>query len=374
MTIDQAPPMNAIARQRLVNQRLVHGDCETPADVVRTLGAVQAQNPGAALWSLGVRLPGVTREDVELAIAERHLVRTWALRGTLHLVAAADARWLPALGAARVLAGAAGREAQLELDAAVFKRGRRLLARALRDGPLTREAVYAALERGGVATTGQRGYHVLWRLGLEGFVCFGPPEGRQPTFTLVDAWLPPTPAPDREAALAELARRYFRSRGPATVHDFAGWAGLTVAEARVGLAAVATDLASLERDGQRYWLPQAAASAPCRRAPAALLLPAFDEYLLGYRERGAVLAPEHAGRVIPGGNGMFLPIMVLRGRVAGTWKAAPGKRSLRVDYAPFGRLTPADGAAFAVAARRYAAFLGLEVSENDRGAQRRRRP
>ena len=226
-----------IALSRLVNQGIACPTFAQPGAVVDWLGALQAQDYDGALWSIGLRMVSATKPSVEQALAERTIVRTWPMRGRLHFVAARDARWLLALLTPRVIAQTAGRYRQLELNEAIFARSKEVFAKALQGGKqLTREALQQLLEQTGIATTGQRGYHILVRAAQDGLICFGVPRGKQQTFALLDEWVPPAPSLAGDAALAELTRRYFVSHGPATVQDLMRWAGLTAAEAKTGLA------------------------------------------------------------------------------------------------------------------------------------------
>jgi hypothetical protein len=352
--------MRDIAHLRLASQQITISRGHSVTEVVRALGVVQAQDYASALWAIGARLPGSTQNDVTRAIAEHSIVRTWVMRGTIHLLAAEDVRWMQQLLAPRLLSGATGRDRQLGLDEATYSRSRTLLEKALQGGKqMQRDELYAVLECGKIATEGQRGYHILWRLGLEGVVCFGQPEGKQPTFALLDEWVSQSRKLERDAALAELALRYFASRGPATVQDFSSWAKLSLTEARAGLESVAPELQRFTQAGETYWMSnEPAASADVQKA---FLLPAFDEYLLGYKDRSAALAAEHLGKVVPGGNGMFLPMMVLDGRIVGTWKRTLKKKSVHIDYTPFAKMKKAELTAFDVAAQRYGAFLELMV-------------
>jgi len=212
-----------IALHRLQNQQIAEHRFERPDQVVAWLGALQAQDFPGAKWSIGLRLPEATEAEIEQAIAGRTIVRTWPMRGTLHFVASADIHWMRALLTPRVIAGSAARQQNLELDAAVFARCEKHFLKALRGGKqLTREAMLALLEKAGITITDYRGYHILWRLSQEGLLCFGPHEGKQPTFVLLDEWCPATKPWEREKSLAELAKRYFTSHGPATMLDFAG--------------------------------------------------------------------------------------------------------------------------------------------------------
>ena len=346
-----------IARHRLANLRIAASTARDPADVVTALGAMQAQDYAGALWAIGLRLANATQADIERAIAARTIVRTWPMRGTLHFVPAADVRWMLELLTPRILSGSAKRQLALELDAAVFARCRAVFLRELQDGrQLTREAMLASLERGGIPAGPHRGYHILWRLAQEQLLCFASREGKQPTFALLDEWAPAGRRLSRDEALAELARRYFTSHGPATLADFVWWSGLKVTDARAAIDFVASELAAEIIDGKTHWLPPSSVPA----APGhAELLPGFDEYLLGYQDRRAVLDPAHAEKIVPGGNGVFRPMLVLDGKISGVWKSASGKSSVKITPSPFQPLKKSAARALALSAARYGKFLGL---------------
>jgi hypothetical protein len=350
-----------IAGQRLVNQSIAPAALATPAEVVSSLGAVQAQDYASGLWAVGLRLKAANQQAIEQAIADREIVRTWPMRGTLHFVTAVDIRWLLALLTPRVLARAAGRHKQLELDDTIFARAQALFVSALQDGRwLTRSQMMDVLEQGGITTTGQRGYHILWWAAQTGLICFGPRQGKEDAFVLLDEWLPDGKRLNREESLAELTHRYFTGHGPATVQDFTWWSGLTVADARSGLEMVKTRLLCEQVGGQTYWfspgLPAVKAASP-----TVYLLPAFDEYLLGYRDRSAVLDPAQATKVVPGKNGVFKPIIVIDGRVVGTWKRTLRKTKVVVSFDPSAPPGPVQMAAAVAAAERYGRFLELPV-------------
>jgi len=220
-----------IGRIRLANQGIANPSFAQPCDVVAWLGALQAQDYAGALWSVGLRMQKATVQAIEQAIADRTIVRTWPMRGTLHFVAAQDVRWLLKLLTPRMIAQTAGRYRQLELDEAVFARSQELFASALEGGKqLTRDEMYQVLEQAGIPTAGQRGYHFLVRAAQDGLICFGPPSGKQQTFVLLDEWIPPTKPFARDEALAELTKRYFASHGPATLQDLMRWAGITASD------------------------------------------------------------------------------------------------------------------------------------------------
>lgn len=352
-----------IAGWRLRSQRIVGAGFKRPGEVVAWMGAVQAQDYLGALWALGIRMETAREETIEQAIADRTMVRSWPMRGTLHFVAPADLRWMLALLGSRVIAGQRARHRQLELDQAAFDRSRDIITRALVGGRrLTRDALYGTLEAAGVATTGERGLHILQRLALAGLLCFASRAGKQQTFALLEEWVPAARTLESNEALAELAGRYFQSHGPATVQDFAWWSGLTLAEAKRGIELAGSRLEREVVDGQSYWLAAAspgAEPAASPSSPTVWLLPPYDEYTVAYKDRSAVLDPTH-GRVISG-NGIFYPVIVVDGRVAGTWKRVFKKGAVEITLSPFAPLKKKERQAAAHAAERYGAFLGKPI-------------
>lgn len=353
--------MAEITHRRLANQLISASDCRRPEEVVTVLGAIQAQDYAGALWSIGLRLQNVTEEDVENAVAERKIVRSWPMRGTLHFVAATDIHWILDLLAPQIVARRIHLARDLELDAATLVRCEKLFVRELRgQRRLTRDALMKLLERNKISIANQRGYHILWHLAQEKVICFGPRAGKQHTFVLLDEWIPAGRKKDRDVALAEIARRYFTGHGPATLQDFAAWTGLSAADARAALDSVASRLSHETKDGKDYWM----AHNPAKIQPApsgGFLLPGFDEYLLGYKDRSAALDPQHVPKVIPANNGRFLPTIVLDGCVAGTWQREIKRGKLTITLSPFKRLKKTETQAVIPAAKQCGQFLGLSV-------------
>lgn len=347
-----------IARLRLLNQRLAGPKCADPAAVVRWMGALQAQDYGQAMWAVGIRMQVPSLEAAEQALAAQQLVLTWPMRGTIHLVPAEDAAWMVNLLAPRILKGEATRLKQLEVDEAVIERSRTAFYEALRGGHrLSRADMLLRLAQAGINPEGQRGYFLLRYLAQQGHICLGPLDGRQQTFALLTELAPNARQLSREAALEKLARRYFRSHGPATVHDFANWAGMSVTDARLGLEAVQAQLISEKVDGKPYWFAPLETGAAFSD-PGIQLLPGFDEYLLGYKDRRAVLEAEHATKIVPGGNGIFKPMVVVDGQIVGTWKRIIKKGAVDVAVSFFGA-AKVSREALVAAAGQYCAFLGL---------------
>lgn len=337
------------------------------AGVVEWFGAMQAQDAASAFWSLGARLPALTATEVQTALEKREAIRTWPMRGTVHLVPPRDARWMLDLMGARTLAGAAARRATLGLTEAVADRAVDVLAAALAGGGrLTRAQCLAVLNQAGIETAGQRGYHLLWYASQRGVTCMAANIGKEQSFVLLDEWVPDPHRPGRDEALATIAVRYFRSHGPTTRQDFAGWTGLTAADAKRGIAAAGDALTTVRVAGTEMLLdpalldagPAAAAQSP---GDDLLVLPGFDEYLLGFKDRSLVLDAEHKQAIIPGGNGVFQPTVVRAGRVIGTWKRSTGRKQTVVTVRPLVPLGAAERARVEAAFEPYARFLEVPL-------------
>jgi hypothetical protein len=348
-----------LCRRRLTHLQIAAPHAAHAAEVVASLAALQAQDHAGSLWAIGLRLRSGTLADVQGAVRERSIVRTWPMRGTLHFVAAADVHWLLDLLAAREIAGAAKRHRDLELDTATFLKAEKAFTRALRGGrQLTRAGMAEVLARAKVAAVGPRLYHCIWRLALEKVLCCGVPEGKQITFALLPEWVPPPKQKlAREEALAQLALRYFGGHGPAGALDLARWAGIGLRDARLGIDGAGRALIAETHAGEPVYSAHDG-PPPSAAGRGMFLLPGFDEYILGYKDRGPFLQPEHADAIAPGGNGVFRPTIVHAGRVIGTWRGTATQREVRVAPAPFRPLTAAERRGVAKAAERYGSFLG----------------
>jgi hypothetical protein len=341
--------LNEVALLRLAAQRLAGEAHPTAADAVRWATCTQAQDLPGALVSVALRTSSRSLADVHAALDDGAVVRSWPMRGTLHFVVPEDLRWLLAIGPLRVANAAAKRRTDLGLRDRDVEKVAQATVDALRGGGrISRDALMQVWQEAGVSTEGQRGAHLFGKLATDGLVCLGPMAGRRQDVVLVDEWLPAAPAaPDRDEAIARWALRYFRSHGPATVEDFAWWTGLTKTDARAGHAAVADELESIDVVGTTMWLdpatPERLAGAR-KAARGVLLLPGFDELVLGYGDRSAVLPTEFSDHVVPGGNGMFLATVVVAGRAVGTWRR-PARPTGAPTVTPFRTLPRAAAAA-----------------------------
>jgi hypothetical protein len=365
-----------IASERLAAMRIapaVEPDRPIVDTITRTVHhhlAMQAQDIGSGMWSLGVRT-GATRADVEAAIEARRVTRSWPMRGTLHLMATQDVRWMCRLLNERMVATQRRVFEAEGLTEAVVDRAREVLVGALTGGgALSRPKAIALLEANGVDPTGQRAYHLVGRFCQEGLLCQGPAEGRQPTFVLIDEWVPTSWEPSREEAMAALATRYVASHGPVTERDLAGWCNQNLTFAREAVALAGDAVTSETIGGQAYLVaaerPEPAAGSPVR------LLPGFDEYVLGYKDRSAILTPEEELRVVPGKNGMFLGTVVVGGLVVGTWNRRTTTKRTVVSVTPFGSLSATRRSDIERAAAAYGRHLGspAEVAYPDPVAPR----
>lgn len=333
---------------RLLNQGIADPRFTSPHAVVSWFGAVQAQDYFGALWAVGLRMRSAVEADIERALAERTIVRSWPLRGTLHFAAAEDLKWMLELLGPRVTSRSSARlKRYYELDAAVLRRCRSLVVRALEGGrQLTRGELYEALSRARIRVNASRGLHIIFTLAHERLICFGPRQEKQQTFVLLDEWVPASTQLKGDEALHELARRYFRSHGPATVADFAWWSGLPSFEAKR-----AVEMAATNQD-------RSTAAVPSR---SAFLLPAFDEYLVAYKDRSAIVDPAYVKKVNAGG-GLLNPTIVIGGEVIGTWKRIVKKDAVKITPSLFRPLKKNEERMLRAAAARYAAFIGLRAT------------
>ncbi|HEY5514636.1 MAG TPA: winged helix DNA-binding domain-containing protein [Pengzhenrongella sp.] len=343
-----------IALLRLVAQRVVPS-LATPRDVVGHLTAVQAQDDVGAITSIALRTARRDRAEVVAAYDAGEIVRSWPMRGTLHTVLARDLAWMLPLMTPRPRAAAAKRRPQLGLgEDDVLRAGELAVAALAGTGGRTRAELLAVWDQAGLAPKGGRGYHLIVELAQRGVLCLGPLRGTDQLFVLLAEWVRNPRVLERDEALAELALHYFRGHGPATVADLSRWSGLAAVDVRAGVESVRDQLAKLTVDRTTYLLdPATPALLDAHRAAArdVLLLPGFDELILGYADRSMTLAPEHADRIVPGGNGVFRPTVLVDGQVVGTWRRVGTGSERRLETVPFVPL--ADDVA-AVVAQRYA--------------------
>jgi hypothetical protein len=331
---------------------------DKPAALVHAMCAMQAQDRPMALWAVGTRVPGCTARDVEAAVSRGEVVRTHALRPTFQLVAACDLRWLLRLSAPRIRAAMATNDRRVGLTERDFLRCLAVTEKELKHGRVTKDRLRTGFERAGVSMEGNRFYHILVRAETEELLFGDAPDDGQPVYAVLDGRIPPLEGFNREEACARLARAYFSTRGPAAPKDFSWWSGLALGEARRAMEACAPELAPVKATG--LW---AFAAAAPPRPQGVLLLPAFDEILISYADRSAVLSDAAAAAAVSS-NGVFRPVILSAGKVIGTWTRSTGPRTVAVEARLFARPGSSVRRGIEGAAGRFAAFVdrGLELS------------
>ncbi|MCW5875718.1 MAG: AlkZ family DNA glycosylase [Anaerolineales bacterium] len=341
---------------RLHNQSLSQPEHTEPASVVRHLVAVQAQDHSGAMWSLGLRMVAGSQDEVEAAFNDGRILRTHLLRPTWHFVLPEDIRMLLRLTAGRVHTVNGSMYRQEKLDAATFAQANRALEAALQGGQhRTREELATALEQAGIAAKRFRLAYIMMQAELEMVVCSGPRKGKQFSYALFDERVPAEAGHgSREEELARFAARYFAARGPASVQDFAYWSGLTLAEARRGLEGARDGLVMETQGGVDYW--RRPAEPPAGPAQRAWLLPAYDEYGSGYKDRAASLPHGDEGALF---DNAYMHSLVIEGVVAGSWRRLLEKDAVIAAIRPVQPLSAAERKLVDAAAQRYAQFLGM---------------
>jgi hypothetical protein len=352
---------------RLLAQRLAGRPATSVHEVVRGVGALQAQSTRAARLAVRPRSARLTAAAVGRACgAERSVVRTWAMRGTLHMLPSEDVGWLVALLGPVFAAAGRRRRLQLGLDDDTCERGLRAIAEVLAgERPLSRAELVGRLAGRGVALDprSQAPAHLLSYAANRGLICRGPDlDGDEPSYVLLAEWAGARRELAPDAALAELARRHLAGHGPAGPHDLAAWSGLPVARARRAFELVAGELDEVRAGQRRLWTLAAARVDPSSvERPNVRLLGQFDAYLLGYRGRELVLDPRFARRIQAGG-GMVQPALLVDGRVLGTWRQQRRRDRLAVEVEPFEPLDRALLPAVEAEAADLGRFLGAEAT------------
>ena len=308
-----------ISAARLSSQSISRGDLRTPEGVVAWLVAIQAQDFDMARWAVGVRLPGSTDTAVQNAVGKSRIIRTHVLRPTWHFVTAQDVGWLLDLTAPQIRTALRSRHRQLELSDSIIRRSHKLLEKLLGNGAqLTRGELTAAYRSAKIATDDNRLSHFLLLAELDKLICSGGVKRGKPTYAIYGRMVPGSKPVPREEALATLARRYFDSRGPATIADFIWWSGLPSRDAARSVEMIRSHV-DVARIGEASYLCSRSTTTNHLPKDSLYLLPAYDEFLLSYADRSAALSRTRQKKTISS-NGIFRPTIVLNGKVVGIWK------------------------------------------------------
>ncbi|HEV7387411.1 MAG TPA: winged helix DNA-binding domain-containing protein [Gemmatimonadaceae bacterium] len=345
--------------QRLTSQHLIEPKFDKAGDVVSLLGAVQAQDYAMSKWALGQRMHGATDAAIENEISNGAILRTHVLRPTWHYVAPADIRWMLALTGPRVKATLGHYDRQLGIGPSVIRGAQKVMTTALRGGKnLTRAELAAVMTKAGIRTDGtQRLARLVMHAELDGILCSGPRRGKQFTYALLEERVPPAKKMDRETSLRALAGKYFATRGPATEADFAWWSGLTMADARGAIQSAGSSLEMVVIGGRKHWL--GSSSTLKMKSPLVRLLPNYDEYFIGLKDRSAMHAKLKSLGIQASLGGLSGHILIIDGQIAGGWKQTLKPKSVAVKIRLLRPLTRVQQRAVETEATRMAAFLGL---------------
>jgi hypothetical protein len=351
-----------IAKLRLRNQRLSWPGVATPENVVRWLGAMQSQEYAVAKWSIGQRARRTSDAALERAFAAGTFLRTHVLRPTWHFVLPADIRWMIELTGPRVLAMTASYYRKFGLDDDVMRRSRRVMVRALAgNAHLTRRELGTLLDRDGIHADALRLGFILMRAELDCVISSGAPKGKQHTYALFEERAPQAASWSRDQALAELTKRYFTSRGPATLKDYMWWSSLTAADAKRGVQMVEPPLARADVAERTYWFA-ASRSRPTGASPAAHLLQGYDEYVIAYSESRDVAVRDEAATGVVRVEAPFYHAIVLNGSVVGHWRRVLTTTAMTIEIQLRRSLNRAEGTALAAAVDRYGEFMGVPTA------------
>jgi hypothetical protein len=322
--------LSEISNYRLINQKIAGSEFYSAKELISWMGAMQAQDFAMAKWALGLRFLNSTEDAIEFAINKAEIVRTHVLRPTWHFVAAEDIRWMLELTAPRIKSSLKSRHKALEITETVHAKSEKIILNALSEGKsLTREELSAEFAKAKISTNENRLSHMLLSAELNGLICSGPMKARKTTYALLADRVPGKNNFTRDESLAELAKRYFSSHGPATLPDFAWWSGLSATDARKALDFIKPHLISIKTGAKEYWHTATPINIDNKKT-GIHLLPAYDEFLISYTDRSEALALTDNKKVISD-NGIFRPVITINGQVTGIWKATRKDETIRIE-------------------------------------------
>lgn len=353
--------LNHLLHCRLINQQLVKPKFKDPKDLVAHMGAIQSQDYAMAKWGIGLRLKNATDETIGNAINKGDILRTHVMRPIWHFVSPEDIRWMVALTAPQINKITVSMYRALELDDKILQRTDTIIQNALKDNKhLTRKELMAEVAKAGIKVNSLRGIHIMFRAELDAIVCNGIKRNKQFTYALMDERVPMTKKITRDESIVKLAKIYFTSHAPATLQDFAWWSGLPVTDARIGLESIKSKLISEKIEDDIYWMADSYSFNS--NLKSIHLLPCYDEFTVSYKNRSASFEMEFSKKMKTTWGGILNPVMVVNGKVIGTWKRIIKKNSVEIQLKPFGKLNKSLHNDIVNAANRYGKFLGLTVN------------
>ena len=323
--------LSDIVSIRLKSQQITSTKFKTAKQIISWLGAMQAQDYAMAKWGIGVRLPGSTNEVIETALNKGEIIRTHLLRPTWHFVSPDDIYWMLELTAPQIKSSMKSRNKELKLTKSVIEKSNKIIVEALSKGEhLTRDELKKEFEKNNIATGNNRLSHLLFEAELDGLICSGNIKNKKQTYALLSRRVPIKKILTKEESLAELAKRYFSSHCPATIHDFIWWSGLTVKDAKNALELVKPNFISETIDYQTYWLTNSFSIPKNNNKISVHLLPAYDEFIISYKTRHLAFPSGHFKKAVSS-NGIFRPVIIVNGQVEGLWKRIINKDKVIIE-------------------------------------------
>lgn len=358
-----------ISSLRLFNQQIAAPQFKTAKELVGWMGAMQAQDFPMSKWAVGLRLLHSTETEIEAAFNRGEILRTHLMRPTWHLVSPDDIYWMLELTAPQIKSLNKSRNRELELTETVLKKSREIIQLLLEGNrAMTREELGAHLNQAGIKTNENRLSHILMEAEISGLICSGPIRQKKHTHMLLEERVPKKQHLPKEESLALLARKYFASHSPATLPDFVWWSGLPVSDARKAVEMIKSEFISATIGSETYWFSEAVLQ-PNILPDSVYLLPAFDEYLISYKNRNAVIAADHHKKAISN-NGIFRPTIVVNGQISGLWKRTFQKENVLVELDHFRPHDKGEVNLVVQAAEKYGNFMGriikLEIPSQSR--------
>jgi len=354
-----------IANTRLIAQQIAQTKFKTAKEIVSWMGAMQAQDFNMAKWAIGVRLKNATEQNIDAAVDSGEIIRTHILRPICHFVSADDIYWMIELTAQRIKSFTKGRNIQLELSPDVLKKANKIIEKSLiGNKSLTRKELLSEINKAKIETGNNRASHIFFHAELEGIICSGKMKERQITYALLNERIQKPKALKKEEALYKLAAKYFESHCPATLQDFIWWSGLSVTDAKQAIELIKNNFISEKIKEQEYWFPNSF-SVPKKMKGSVFLLPAYDEFLISYKDRSAAIIWENQSKAFSN-NGIFWPTIVINGIVSGLWKREIKKDKLLIETSFFNKKNKEDEELLKEAAEKFAHFLNkkTEVIKN----------
>jgi hypothetical protein len=328
--------LDEISKYRLISQKIAATEFKTAREIVSWMGAMQAQDFSMAKLAAGIRLSGSTEAEIEASFNKGEILRTHLMRPTWHFVSAEDICWMIELTAPLIKPLLKSRNKELELTDVIFTKSNLIIEKSLSGGiSLSRDDLAKELNLAGIKTDANRLSHILLNAELEGIICSGPIKEKKLTFNLLIDRVRTSRHLSRDESLFELADRYFRSHCPATLKDFVWWSGLSKKEAKMAMESVRHNFVVEIIDSMEFLFPDSFKDDVSENT-SVYLLPAYDEFLISYKDRSASLSLADNRRAVSV-NGIFYPVVIVNGQVEGLWRRSVKNNKAIIEVTLFTR-------------------------------------